>query len=180
MRPTWADYFMIIAKLAASRSMCNSRPTGCVLVKDNQILSTGYNGPPPMSKHCSEIGGKNYCHRRATGEKNANKQNVCIASHAEINAMAMAAKKGISIEGATLYITLNPCMVCMKALRVAGVRQIIYELKYDLNLDEDFDTMAKGMGFNYCYQRQVDSKIVEFVKPFLDYPTSHRRLAATT
>jgi dCMP deaminase len=178
MRPGWNDYFMIMAKVAASRSVCNSRPVGCVLVKDNQILSTGYNGPPPKMKHCSEIGGDNnkYCHRRKMGVTVAQKQDVCQASHAEINAVAMAARSGISIHGATLYITLNPCLVCLKALRVAGIVHIIYEFKYDHNPDGDFDTMVKQMGFENCFQWSMNQHVTDYVKTFLDYPTSYRRL----
>jgi len=179
MRPKWGDYFMLVAKLAASRSMCNSRPTGCVLVKNNQIVSTGYNGPPPQMKHCSEIGGKGYCRGRAMGILNAQKQDVCQASHAEINALAMAAKRGIAVDGATLYITLNPCLICLKALRVAGISSIIYELIYDLNVDNDYDHSVKRMGFNSCFQWKIDEKMIEHVKTFLDTPTSYRRLDAT-
>lgn len=178
MRPSWGDYFMLLAKLASSRSVCNSRPVGCVLVRDNQVISTGYNGPPPMAKHCSEIGGPGYCHRRKMGVTVAQKQDACQASHAEINAVAMAAKRGISVEGSTLYITLNPCMVCLKALRVAGVRNIIYELLYDMNLPGDFNKQVTAMGFNSCFQWRVKDEVVEHVKTFLDVPTSYRRLEA--
>ena len=178
MRPNWSDYFMILAKVAASRSVCNSRPVGCVLVKDNQVISTGYNGPPPQSKSCSVLGGKGYCHRRALGVTVAQKQDACRASHAEINAVAMAAKQGISIAGSTLYITLNPCLVCLKTLRVAGVKNIIYELKYDMNTEEDFDKQVKGMGFNNCFQWNVNPEILEYVKTFINNPTSYRRLEA--
>jgi dCMP deaminase len=176
VRPKFGDYFMILAKIAASRSVCNSRPVGCVLVKENQVVSTGYNGPPPQSKHCTEIGGKGYCHRRALNVTVAQKQDACRASHAEINAVAMAAKQGISIAGTTLYITLNPCLICLKALRVAGVRNIIYELQYDMNPDGDFDKLVKSMGFNTCFQWRVSQEVIDYVKPFLDVPTSYRRL----
>ena len=169
---------MILAKVAASRSVCNSRPVGCVLVKDNQVISTGYNGPPPQAKSCTEFGGKGYCHRRALGVSVAQKQDACRASHAEINAVAMAAKQGISVDGSTLYITLNPCLVCLKTLRVAGIHNIIYELKYDMNTEEDFDKQVKKMGFNHCFQWHVNQEILEHVKTFIDNPTSYRRLKA--
>ena len=178
MRPNWSDYFMILAKVAASRSVCNSRPVGCVLVKDNQVISTGYNGPPPQSKSCTELGGKGYCHRRALGVSVAQKQDACRASHAEINAIAMAAKQGISVKGATLYITLNPCLVCLKTLRVAGIKNVIYELKYDMNTVDNFDKLVTNMGFNYCFQWVVKPEMIEHVKTFIDSPTSYRRLEA--
>jgi len=177
MRPRWSEYFMMMAKLAASRSVCNSRPVGCVLVRDNQILATGYNGPPPQSKHCSEIGGDdNYCHRRHLGVSVAQKQDACRASHAEINALAMAAKQGISVYKSTLYITLNPCLVCLRALRVAGVSNIIYEFQYDHNPEGDFNELVKKMGFDMCWQMETRPEVIDYMKTFMDNPTSYRRL----
>jgi dCMP deaminase len=182
-RPGWNDYFMVLAKVAASRSTCNSRPTGCVLVKDNQVLSTGYNGPVPGHMHCFEIGGEGYCVRRASGTKNVNKQDTCIASHAEINALAMAAKSGIPVDGATLYITLNPCFVCLKAIRVAGITDIYYELLYDLNPDAAEGAYDKWvieeLGFKSCQQYVPRAETLILVNHMLEVPTSYRRKPAT-
>ena len=178
MRPNWGDYFMLLAKMVASRSTCNSRPVGCVLVKDKQVLSTGYNGAVSQAKHCSQIGGEGYCVRRDKEATVDAKQNVCLASHAEITALALAAKKGISVDGSTLYITLNPCMVCLKTLKIAGVSSIIYELEYDFNTVKDFDKMVQNMGFNYCFKMKLSQETIDMVKTFLDSPTSYRRLKA--
>jgi len=178
LRPKWHEYFMMMAKMVASRSTCNSRPNGCVLVQDNQILSTGYNGSVPGQEHCIDFG-HDYCVRRISGVKNVQKQEFCVASHAEINALAMAAKHGISVNGAIAYMTLNPCMVCLKALRVAGIIEVWYELEYDLNPDAMYDTTAMMMGFNRVGKSEIHPQMIEYLKTFLDYPTARRRKPAT-
>lgn len=96
MRPSWDEYFLMIAKLVASRSTCNSRPTGAVLVKDRQILSTGYNGSMPGAVHCSDAGSL-FCFRRSMEIPDNVKYDYCRSSHAEANAIAQAAKHGIAI-----------------------------------------------------------------------------------
>ena len=116
---------MLIAKLVSTRSTCNSRPTGAVLVKDKQILATGYNGSMPGAPHCSDQvmpDGSPYCHRRALNIADVDKYNYCRASHAEANAIAQAARYGVAIKGATLYVTLQPCFVCLKLLATAQIK----------------------------------------------------------
>ena len=117
---------MLIAKLVSTRSTCNSRPTGAVLVKDRQILATGYNGSMPGAPHCSDqvmADGSPYCHRRALNIADVDKYNYCRASHAEANAIAQAARYGVAIKGATLYVTLQPCFVCLKLLATAQIKR---------------------------------------------------------
>lgn len=128
MRPTWDEYFMIQAKVAAMRSTCLSRPTGCVLVKENNVLATGYNGAGHGQTHCTDLG---FCQRRSRGVSDGQKDRACVAIHAEANAIAQAAKRGVAVNGATAYCTLYPCPVCLKLLYQAGIDHIIYELTYD-------------------------------------------------
>lgn len=127
VRPSWDEYFMILAKIAATRSTCLSRPTGAVIVKDKQIISTGYNGSMPGVKHCSEEG---FCYRRHSNSKDMTKYDSCRSTHAEANAIAEAAKKGISVNGADIYVTLYPCYVCTKLLASAGIKKIYFEFEY--------------------------------------------------
>ena len=125
---------MLIAKLVSTRSTCNSRPTGAVLVKDRQILATGYNGSMPGAPHCSDQvmpDGSPYCHRRALNIADVDKYNYCRASHAEANAIAQAARYGVAIKGATLYVTLQPCFVCLKLLATAQIKRVYFELGYE-------------------------------------------------
>lgn len=122
-RPTWDEYFLMLAKLAATRSTCLAFPVGAVIVKNKQILATGYNGPPSGSVHCIAQG---YCYP-GLSSCDASKTMPSRAVHAEANAIAQAAKHGISTEGASIYVTLEPCLSCLKLLISAGVREVFYE-----------------------------------------------------
>lgn len=103
---------MDIARLAASRSTCPRAQVGCVIVKDNQVLATGYNGSPPGAEHCNQ-GGCQMEHGH------------CVRSiHAEVNAVGQAARRGIALSGATAYVTHAPCRQCQKALVASGVHLV--------------------------------------------------------
>ena len=129
IRPSWDEYFLLLAKLAATRSTCLSRPVGAVIVLDKQVLATGYNGSVPGAPHCTDEG---RCYRRSLEFANdANKQNYCRSSHAEANALAQAARRGITIQGATVYQTLAPCYICTKLMAVAGIKRIVFEHEYE-------------------------------------------------
>lgn len=127
LRPTWDEYFMILAKIAATRATCLSRPAGAVIVKNKTVLSTGYNGSMPGVAHCSEEGS---CYRRRVGASDAGKYDNCRSIHSEANAIAQAAKNGINIKGANIYVTLSPCYVCTKLLASAGIKKVYYEFDY--------------------------------------------------
>jgi dCMP deaminase len=122
-RPTWDEYFMSLAKLAATRSTCRAVAVGAVLVKDRQILATGYNGPPAGFAHCTEQG---YCYV-GVPRCDSDQSYTSRASHAEANAIATAARKGIPVDGATIYTTLEPCLNCTKLILAAGIVQVFYE-----------------------------------------------------
>jgi dCMP deaminase len=125
-RPTWDEYFMTIAKLAAVRSTCLAFPVGAVIVKDRQILATGYNGSPPGSPHCTTQG---YCYE---GLQKCTDNNLPSRSiHAEANAIAQAAKHGIRTEGSSIYVTLEPCLACLKLIISAGIKQVFYETLFN-------------------------------------------------
>ena len=117
-------YFMKIAGLVSQRTTCLHRQVGAVLVLDNHILSTGYNGAPVGMDHCNELG----CARE--GEQWGRRLDLCRASHAEINAICFAARHGTAIAGATLYTTTFPCGTCAKAILNAGIIQVVYHHEY--------------------------------------------------
>lgn len=119
-RPSWNEYFMRIAMLAATRSTCLRRQVGAVIVKNKKVLATGYNGSPSGLKHCLDIG----CLREELGIPSGQRHELCRAIHAEQNAVIQAATSGISIEGGILYSTTFPCILCAKILINAGVREI--------------------------------------------------------
>jgi dCMP deaminase len=142
-RPSWHEYFMLLAKLLSVRSTCNSRKVGAVIVRNNRVLSTGYNGAVHGAPHCIDQG-PDFCLRRSIGAHDADKYNYCISSHAEVNAVDQAARFGISLEGASLYCTLEPCNWCFKQLIQAGVREIFYEEPYE-SKNKEFDRYWRGI-----------------------------------
>lgn len=125
-RPSWDEYFMGIAEQVAGRATCVRRACGAVLVKEKRILATGYNGAPAGLRHCEEIG----CLREELGVPSGEKHELCRAIHAEQNAVVQAARHGIAIDGATVYCTHQPCVLCGKILINAGVTEIVYRDAY--------------------------------------------------
>lgn len=125
-RPGWDSYFMMIAGVAASRSTCLRRKVGAVIVRDNHIISTGYNGAPKGLPHCGEVG----CLRARLGIPSGERHEICRGSHAEMNAIAQAAAVGTSTAGATIYCTHEPCSFCTKAMINAGIKKLVYVHPY--------------------------------------------------
>ncbi|MCO1601516.1 deoxycytidylate deaminase [Desulfosporosinus nitroreducens] len=125
-RPSWDSYFIQMAQVVAGRSTCLRRQVGAVLVKDKQILSTGYNGSPSGLQHCDEVG----CLRQSLGVPSGERHEICRAVHAEQNALVQAAKHGVAITGADLYTTHQPCVLCTKLLINAGIKRVIYTHSY--------------------------------------------------
>jgi dCMP deaminase len=113
-RLSWDDYFMETAELASVRSPCERLQVGCVIVKDNRLISMGYNGFLAGTEHRSIVRDG---HEQAT-------------IHAEMNAVTDAAKRGVSIDGSVAYITHYPCINCYKALASSGVQKIYYRNDY--------------------------------------------------
>jgi dCMP deaminase len=122
IRPSWEEYFMEIARLVARRSTCLRRQVGAVVVKDKNILATGYNGTPSGIAHCSVVG----CLRQKLGVPSGERHELCRGLHAEQNAIIQAAKHGVNIAEATLYCTNSPCIICSKMIINAGVKRIVY------------------------------------------------------
>ena len=126
-RPTWDEYFLAIAKLAATRSTCLAFPVGAVIVKDRQVLATGYNGSPSGTAHCTAQG---YCYP-GLSSCDASKTMPSRAVHAEANAIAQAAKHGISTHNAIIYVTLEPCLSCLKLIISAGIKKVFFESPFN-------------------------------------------------
>ncbi|MDD2233388.1 MAG: dCMP deaminase family protein [Desulfitobacteriaceae bacterium] len=125
-RPSWDSYFMQIAQLVAGRSTCLRRQVGAVIVKDKQILSTGYNGSPSGLKHCVEVG----CLRQVLNILSGERTEICRAVHAEQNALLQAARHGVAIEGADLYTSVQPCVLCTKMIINTGIKRVVYASPY--------------------------------------------------
>ena len=118
-RPTWDEYFMELARVAATRSTCPRAQVGAVLAREHRVLTTGYNGAPSGCAHCSDVGClmvDGHCKR---------------AVHAEANTIVQAALHGVNVRGATAYCTHQPCEACSKLLISAGIARIVYEHSYE-------------------------------------------------
>jgi len=127
-RPTWDEYFLMLAKLAATRSTCLAFPVGAVIVKNKQVVATGYNGSPSGSVHCTAQG---YCYP-GLDSCDASKTLPSRAIHAEANAIAQAAKHGVPTDGANIYVSLEPCLSCLKLIISAGIKEVIYETSFNI------------------------------------------------
>lgn len=126
-RITREKYFMKIAHVVSQRSTCIKRHVGAVLVVDNHIISTGYNGAPPGFKHCT----KETCVRQDL--KSGENPELCRGVHAEINCIIQAAIHGTSIKGdSVLYSTTFPCMECLKLIINAGIKKLVYKEGYNM------------------------------------------------
>jgi len=130
-RPQWDEYFLKLAMLASERATCPRMHCGCVLVKNKNVISTGYNGSIPGDEHCDDVGClivDNHCVRTV---------------HAEMNAVVQAARYGHSVEGATAYVTNMPCTSCAKALVTAGIERVVIFSDYHDTLATQFFAKAK-------------------------------------
>lgn len=122
-RPSWEDYFLRIARDVATRSNCCRRKVGAVIVKDNHIIATGYNGTPAGTTNCFDGG----CPRCSGNHKTGEKLDECLCVHAEQNAICQAAKYGNAIDGGHIYITCSPCLTCLKLIINAGINRVVFE-----------------------------------------------------
>ena len=138
-RPTWDEYFLEVAGLVAKRATCLRRKVGAVLVKDKRILATGYNGAPAGLKHCIDIG----CLREKLKIPSGERHELCRALHAEQNALIQASLYGISVKDSTLYSTTQPCVICVKMLINAGIKEVVISHGYPDKMALDFLRQAK-------------------------------------
>jgi dCMP deaminase len=136
MRVDWHEYFMKIADQVATRSTCDRKHIGAVIVRDKTILSTGYNGSLRGAPHCDEVG-----HDMENGH--------CVRTvHAEANAVAQSSRNGVMIDNSEIYITASPCLTCFKLIANSGIRVVYYKEFYR---DERINRYAKEAGIRLVY-----------------------------
>ncbi|MBQ3342434.1 MAG: dCMP deaminase family protein [Kiritimatiellae bacterium] len=121
-RPSWDEYFLRLAKDVSTRSNCSRRKVGAVIVKDNHIVATGYNGTPAKTTNCFDGG----CPRCNGEHKTGEKLDECLCVHAEQNAICQAAKHGNCIDGGKIYVTCSPCLTCLKLIINSGIKEVIF------------------------------------------------------
>ncbi|HQL33650.1 MAG TPA: cytidine/deoxycytidylate deaminase family protein [Treponemataceae bacterium] len=127
VRPTWDEYFMEVCRTVAKRATCDRGRSGCVIALDNQILVTGYVGSPMGLPHCDEVG---HQFKKMQHEDGTVTQHCVRTVHAEQNAICQAAKRGIAIDGATLYCKMTPCRTCAMLIINCGILRVVAERRY--------------------------------------------------
>lgn len=142
MRKPWDAYFMDIATAVATRATCDRKHVGAIIVLNNRILSTGYNGSIPGAPHCDDVG-----HMMEDGH--------CVRTvHAEANAINQAARYGVAVDGATIYTTASPCWPCFQKIVSAGLRKIVFG---ELYRDERIRTFAAESTIELVDMSNVDA-----------------------
>lgn len=140
LRPSWHEYFMQIARDVATRSNCSRRHVGAVIVRDNHIVSTGYNGTPYHTTNCFDGG----CPRCNTAHKTGEKLEECLCVHAEQNAICQAARLGNAIDGGTIYVTCSPCLTCLKLLINSGIQSVVFGELYKKYTEQEMKLIEEA------------------------------------
>ena len=154
VRPSWDEYFMEVANAISKRATCDRGRSGCVIAKDRQILVTGYVGSPGGLPHCDEVGHQMKKMQHEDGSVTSH----CVRTvHAEQNAICQAARRGISIDGATLYCRMTPCRTCAMLIINCGIKRVVCEKKY--HAGEESERMFADVGVSLEY---VDEEVLRY------------------
>lgn len=152
IRPDWDEYFLKIVSVVAERSTCHRHNMGAIAVRDKRILTTGYNGAAAGLKDCLELG----CLRDELGIPSGTRQEICRAIHAEQNVIIQAALHGVSLEGATIYCTHTPCVLCAKMLVNARIKRFVSYRKYN---DDEFVELFREAGIEIDIKERPSTEI---------------------
>ncbi|MFC1616803.1 cytidine/deoxycytidylate deaminase family protein [Candidatus Margulisiibacteriota bacterium] len=151
-RPSWDEYFIKIAAIVSERSTCHRHHVGAVIVKDKQILTTGYNGAVKGIKDCLEKG----CLRNQLNIASGTRQEICRAAHAEQNAIVQAANQGININNADIYCTHSPCIICAKLIVNSGIKKVCTFNSY---ADNQFKLLFKEAKIDFVVLKRPHNEI---------------------
>ena len=152
-RPSWDEYFMEVVRAVAKRGTCDRGRAGAVMVKNRQILATGYVGSPIGFPHCDEAG---HILKRVSHEDGSESEHCMRTVHAEQNALCQAAKNGVSIDGATLYVKMTPCRTCAMLLVNAGIKRVVCEKRYQRAAESEIIFKEAGVALDY-FSTEVES-----------------------
>lgn len=156
-RPSWDEYFMNLADTVAERATCDRGRSGCVIVKDRQILVTGYVGSPRGLPHCDDVG---HLFKKMIHEDGHITQHCVRTVHAEQNAITQAARRGIALEGSTLYCRMTPCRTCAMLIINCGITRVVCQRKYHDCSDSENMFKEAGVKLEYFYDevQQYDNQ----------------------
>jgi len=147
-RPSWDEYFMGIANAVSKRATCDRGRSGCIIVRDKQVLVSGYVGSPVGFPHCDDVG---HQIKKVIHEDGSVSEHCTRTIHAEQNAICQAAKLGIAIKGATIYCRMTPCRVCAMLLINCGIKKVVCERKYHAGSESEEMLRQAGIEIEFFY-----------------------------
>lgn len=146
IRPSWDEYFMELAHTAAKRATCDRGRSGCVIVRDKQVLVTGYVGSPKGLPHCDDVG---HLMKKVIHDDGSITQHCMRTVHAEQNAICQAAKNGISLNGGTLYCRMTPCRTCSMLIINCGIERVVCQFRYHAGSESEEMFRLAGVKLDY-------------------------------
>lgn len=147
-RLSWDDYFLQVADTISKRATCDRGQSGCVIAINNQILAAGYVGSPPGFPHCEDVG---HHYKKVKHEDGSVTEHCVRTIHAEQNAICQAARRGLSIDGATLYTRMTPCRVCAMLIISCGIKRVVCERKYHAGQESEEMFRTANIPIEYRY-----------------------------
>lgn len=145
-RPSWDEYFMEVCDAIAKRATCDRGRSGCVIARDRQLLVTGYVGSPVGFPHCDEVG---HQIKKLVHEDGSVSQHCMRTVHAEQNAICQAARRGVALDGATLYCTMTPCRTCAMLIINCGIKRVVCKRKYHAGAESEEFFRRAGIRLDY-------------------------------
>ncbi len=155
IRPTWDEYFMQVTNSISMRATCDRGRSGCIIVKDRQILASGYVGAPPGLPHCDEVG---HLYNTVIHTDGVEKQHCVRTVHAEQNAICQAAKRGAALDGATLYCRMTPCRTCAMLIISCGISRVLCERKYHAGTESEELFAQAGVPLEFVHDELQEYK----------------------
>lgn len=155
VRPSWDEYFMEVMEAISKRATCDRGRSGCVIVRNKQILVTGYVGSPMGLPHCDESG---HQFKKMLNEDGTVSEHCVRTVHAEQNAICQAAKLGVSIDGATVYCRMTPCRVCGMLLINCGIKRIVCEKRYHAGAESEEMFKKVGIKLEFVHDEVQEYK----------------------
>ena len=134
IRPSWDEYCLELANTAAKRATCDRGRSGCVIVRDKQVLVTGYVGSPQGLPHCDDVG---HLMKKVIHDDGSITQHCVRTVHAEQNALCQAARRGIALEGGTLYCRMTPCRTCAMLIINCGIKRVVCQNRYHAGTESE-------------------------------------------
>lgn len=152
-RPSWDEYFLELAKAAAKRATCDRGRSGCVIVRDKQVLVTGYVGSPMGLPHCDDVG---HLMKKVVHDDGTVTQHCVRTVHAEQNAICQAARRGIALDGGTLYCRMTPCRTCAMLIINCGIKRVVCQNRYHAGNESEAMFLEAGVKLDYFSEEVVE------------------------